>query len=124
MTDHAADSRSGPMLYVAAVATLVACISALVYLASVLCTPLNLEPVRHIGMISLWGLIIGGPVAIGSSLALHCRACGKLLLPLVYNGKSLFAAKSPSAFTIIGAALSIVTQRHTPCPHCGVDARV
>ncbi len=124
MTYHAADSRSGPALYVAAAATLVACSCAMIYLASVLFARLNLEPVRLIGVVSVWGLLIGGPIAIGTSLVLRCRACDRLLLPLVFDGKSLFTAKSPSAFAIIGTAVSIVAQRRAPCPHCGVEAQV
>jgi hypothetical protein len=124
MTDHVADSRFGPLLYAAAAATLVACGCALVYLASVLCTPLHLEAIRLLGVVSVWGLLVAAPIAIGTSLVVRCRACDRLVLPLVYDGKSLFAAKSPSAFAIIGAAVSIVTQRRAPCPHCGVEAQV
>jgi hypothetical protein len=124
MTYHAADSRSGPVLYVAAAATLIACSSAMIYLASALLGRFDLEPVRLLGVVSVWGLLIGGPVAIVMSLVLRCRACDRLLLPLVYDGKSLFTAKSPSAFSILGVAVSIVTQRRAPCPHCGVEAQV
>jgi hypothetical protein len=124
MTYHAADSRSGPALYAAAAATLIACSCAMIYLASALLGRLNLEPVRLLGVVSVWGLLIGGPIAVGASLVLRCRACDRLLLPLVYDGKSLFTAKSPSAFAILGVAVSIVAHRHARCPHCGVDAQV
>jgi len=124
MTDHAADSRSGPALYVAAAATLIAGAGAFLYLASWLLIRINPDAVRTLGVVSLAGLLIAAPVAIVTSLVLRCRACDRLLLPLVYDGKSLFAAKSPSALAIFAAAIAIVTRGRAHCPHCGVEAHV
>jgi hypothetical protein len=124
MTYHAADSRSGPVLYVAAATTLIAIGCSLLYLVSLLLTRLNLEIVRALGVLALDGLLVAAPVAVATSLILRCRACDRLLLPLVYDGKSLFSAKSPSAFAIVRVAIAIVTRRRAPCPHCGVEAQV
>jgi len=124
MTYHAADSRSGPALYVSAAATLIAGACAFLYVASWLLIRINPDAVRMIGIVSLTGLLIAAPIAIATSLVLRCRACGLLLLPLVYDGKSLFAAKSPSALAIFGVAIAIVGRGHARCPHCGVEAHV
>jgi hypothetical protein len=124
MTYHAADSRSGPALYVSAAATLIAGACALLYIASWLLIRINPDAVRTLGVVSITGLVIAAPVAIGTSLILRCRACDRLLLPLVYDGKSLFAAKSPSALAIFGAAIAIVARGRARCPHCGVEAHV
>ena len=124
MTYHAADSRSGPVLFISAAATLVAVVAAVGCLASFLLTLTQHPAIRALGGVSLAALLICGPVAIGTSLLLRCRACDKLLLPLVYDGKSLFAAKAPSAVAILATAMAIVTRRRAPCPHCGVEAHV
>ena len=124
MTYHAADSRSGPLLFITAAASLLALACALGAFTSVLLILGRVQTVRALGGFSLAGLLLSAPVAIGGSLMLRCRACDKLLLPLVYNGKSLFAAKSPSAFAILATAISVVMHRRAPCPHCGVEAQV
>ena len=42
----------------------------------------------------------------------------------VVDGKSLFAAKTPTAWKIGHTAFAVLLHRRAPCPHCGVEARV
>jgi len=124
MTYPAAATHSGPALFVAASATIAGLVCCLVYLVSLLLTAAHLDAVHALGVVSVSGLFVAAPLAIATSLFLRCGACGRLLLPLIYDGKTLFAAKSPSAVAILGTAVAIVLRRRAACPHCGVEARV
>jgi len=124
MTYQAAQSRSGPLLLIASLATLVAILCALTYVGSLLLTATHSEAARQLGVFSVAGLLITGPLALALSLVVRCRSCDHLLLPLVYDGKTWFGGKSPSAFAILGTAVGVVARRRAPCPHCGAEAQV
>jgi hypothetical protein len=124
MTDHAADAKAGSALYVAAVAAVAAGVFGAVYLISVVFAGLGLEPLRTLGALSLIGFIAAAPVAVGASLMVRCQACNLLVLPLVYDGKSLFSRNAPSAWTICKTAFAVAFHRRARCPHCGAQARV
>jgi hypothetical protein len=124
MTYPATQAKAGPALYIAAVATVAAALFAAAWLVSLLFAGLDLGAVRALGAVSIAGLIVAAPVAIAASLLVRCRACERLLLPLVYDGKSLFAARSPSAVAIVRTALGVALHRRAACPHCGAEAQV
>jgi len=124
MTYQATPYRSGVALYLTAFASVAAMVLALVFLGSVLLSAMHNPVIRDIGSISVVGLVVAGPVAIVMSLFLRCHACDKLLLPLVYNGKAMFASGGPSAFAIGRTAIGVAVQGHAPCPHCGAEAHV
>ena len=58
------------------------------------------------------------------SFFVRCHSCDKLLVPLLYDGKTPFASAGPSAFAIGGAALGVVLRGRAACPHCGAEAQV
>jgi hypothetical protein len=124
MTYQAAVTKSGPALYVAAASAVASLALAILYLASYLCSSFGIALVREIGSVSLIGLVIAVPVALASSLIVRCHTCDRLLIPLLYDGKSFFASRSPNAWVIGKTAFMVVLQRRAPCPHCGAEAEV
>jgi hypothetical protein len=78
----------------------------------------------EVGSVSLIGLVIAAPIALVTSLIVRCHTCDRLLIPLLFDGKSFFASKSPSAFAIGKTAFMVVLHRRAPCPHCGAEAEV
>ena len=124
MTDHAAETKAGPALLVAAASALASVAFALFYLVSILLAGLGVALLRELGSVSLVGLVIAAPVAIAASFVVRCEACDRLVIPLVYDGKSLFSPKAPSAWAIGKTALMVVLHQHAPCPHCGSDVSV
>jgi len=124
MTYHAAPYRSGLPLYLTALTTLASFVFALVFLASVLLSAMHNPVVREIGELAVIGLVVAGPLSVAMSFFVRCHACDKLLMPLLYDGKTPFASGGPSAFAIGGAAVSIVLHGHAGCPHCGAEAQV
>lgn len=124
MTYHAAPYRSGIPLYLTALMTVSSFAFALVFLATVLLSAMHNPMVREVGEIAVIGLVVAGPLAIAMSLFVRCHACDKLLMPLVYDGKTPFASHGPSAFAIGGAAFGIVMRGRAACPHCGTEAQV
>jgi hypothetical protein len=124
MTDHAVETKAGPALYVAAASSVVSGLLATLFILSVVAAGLGLGALRELGSVGLIGFAIAAPVAIAASLMVHCRACGLLLIPLVFDGRSLFSAKSPSAWAIGRTAVTVVLRRRGTCPHCGAEARV
>ncbi len=123
MTDHTVGAKAGPALYGAAASALAAAAFAGLYLMALCCSGLGLGFVRDLGSISLIGLVVAAPIAVAISLMVRCQTCERLLIPLVYDGKS-FSSKSPSALMIGKTALMIVLHRRAPCPHCGAEAEV
>lgn len=124
MTYHAATSKTGPALYVAAASSVASLVFALVYLATFLCNSLGIVLLREVGSASLIGLVVAAPIALATSLIVRCHTCDRLLIPLVYDGKSFFAAKSPNAWVIGKTAFAVLLRRRAPCPHCGAEAEV
>jgi hypothetical protein len=124
MTYQAAVTKAGPALYVAAAAAVASLGLALVYLASYFFSSSGIGMVRDVGSVSLIGLLIAAPVALATSLIVRCHTCHRLLIPLLYDGKSFFASRSPNAWVIGKTAFMVVLQRRAPCPHCGAEAEV
>lgn len=124
MTYHTAATKAGPALYLAAASAVVSLVFAVLYLVSYLCSSLGIALLGEMGSISLIGLIIAAPIALVTSLIVRCHACDRLLIPLVWDGKSFFASKSPNAWVIGKTAFMVVFHRRAPCPHCGAEAEV
>jgi hypothetical protein len=124
MTYQATVTKAGPALYVAAASSVASLALAILYLASYLCSSFGIALVRDVGSVSLVGLVIAVPVALATSLIVRCHTCDRLLIPLVYDGKSFFASGSPNAWVIGKTAFMVVLQRRAPCPHCGAEAEV
>jgi hypothetical protein len=124
MTYQAAVTKAGPALYVAAASAVAGLAFAIVYLASYLLSSLGIAVVREVGSASLIGLVIAVPVALATSLIVRCQTCDRLLIPLLYDGKSFFASGSPNAWVIGKTAFMVVLRRRAPCPHCGAEAEV
>ena len=124
MTYQTSATKAGPALYVAAAAAVASLAFAILYLVSYLCSSLGIALVRDIGSVSLIGLIVAAPVALATSLIARCHSCDRLLIPLLYDGKSFFSSRSPNAWVIGKTAFMVVLQRHAPCPHCGAEAEV
>jgi hypothetical protein len=124
MTDHAVRTKAGPTLYAAAASAVASGVFAALFLVSVVFARLGLGALRELGAISLVGFLIGAPVAVATSLLVRCRACDRLVIPLVYDGKSFLSRQTPTAWAIGKTALDVVLHRHGKCPHCGADAQV
>jgi hypothetical protein len=124
MTYHTAATKAGPALYVAAASAVASLVFAVLYLISYLCSSLGIALVGEMGSVSLIGLVIAAPVAVVTSLIVRCHTCDRLLIPLVYDGKSFFTSKSPNAWVIGKTAFMVVLHRRAPCPHCGAEAEV
>jgi hypothetical protein len=124
MTYHAAPYRSGPALYLTAFAATASIVLALGALTSVLCAGLHNPAVGAFGEVCMIGLLFAAPIAIVMSLVVRCHACNRLVIPLVYDGKTLFASGGPNAFAIGRVALAVVVRGHAACPHCGAEAQV
>ena len=124
MTYHTAATKAGPALFVAAASAVASLAFAIVFLVSYLCSSLGIPLVQQLGSASLIGLVIAAPIALVTSLMVRCQACSRLLIPLVYDGKSFFASKSPNAWVIGKTAVLVVLHRRAPCPHCGAEAEV
>jgi hypothetical protein len=120
MTYHAAETKAGPALFVAAASAVASSVFATLYLVSFLCSGLGVALIRDVGSVSLIGLIVAAPIA----LMVRCTACDRLLIPLVYNGKSSSSLRSPNAWVIAKTAFMVVLHRRAPCPHCGTEAEV
>jgi hypothetical protein len=124
MTYHAAETKAGPALFVAAASAVASSLFATLYLVSFLCSGLGVALIRDVGSVSLIGLIVAAPIALATSLMVRCTACDRLLIPLVYNGKSSSSLRSPNAWVIAKTAFMVVLHRRAPCPHCGTEAEV
>jgi hypothetical protein len=124
MTYHSKASKAGPALYVAAASSVASLVFALLYLITYLCGSLGIALLREVGSASLIGLVIAAPIALATSLIVRCHTCDRLLIPLVYDGKSFFSSKSPSAWVIGKTAFMVLLHRRAPCPHCGAEAEV
>jgi len=124
MTYHTAESKAGPALFVAAASAVASSVFATLYLVSFLCSGLGLAFIREVGSVSLVGLIVTAPIALATSLMVRCQTCDRLLIPLVYDGKSFFSSRSPNASVIAKTAFMVVLRRRAPCPHCGAEAEV
>ena len=124
MTYQPAASKTGPALYIAAASSVASLVFALLYLATYLCSGLGIALLREMGSASLIGLVIAAPVALATSLIVRCHTCDRLLIPLVYDGKSFFSSKSPNAWVIGKTAFMVLLHRRAPCPHCGAGAEV
>jgi hypothetical protein len=124
MTYHTAATKAGPALYVAAASAVASLVFTILYLVSYLSSAMGNALLGEMGRISLIGLIIAAPVALVTSLIVRCHTCDRLLIPLVFDGKSFFASKSPNAWVIGKTAFLVVFQRRAPCPHCGAEAEV
>jgi hypothetical protein len=124
MTYHTAATKAGPALYVAAASAVASLAFAVLYVISYLCSSLGMALLREMGSVSLIGLAIAVPVALITSLIVRCHTCDRLLIPLVFDGKSFFASRSPNAWVIGKTAFMVVLHRRAPCPHCGAEAEV
>ncbi len=124
MTYHTAASKTGPALFIAAASSVASLVFALIYLITFLCSSLGIVLLRELGSASLVGLLIAAPIALATSLIVRCHTCDRLLIPLVYDGKSFFASKSPNAWVIGKTAFTVLLHRRAPCPHCGAEAGV
>ncbi len=124
MTYHTAATKAGPALYVAAASAVASLVFALLYLICYLSSGLGMALTGAVGSVSLIGLVIAAPVALVTSLMVRCQACDRLLIPMLFDGKSFFASKSPGAWTIGKTAFMVVLHRRAPCPHCGAEAEV
>jgi hypothetical protein len=124
MTYHTAATKAGPALYVAAASAVASLVFAVIYLICYVCSARGVAVAGPLGSASLIGLVIGAPIALVTSLIVRCHACDRLLIPLLFDGKSFFASKSPSAWAIGKTAFMVVLHRRAPCPHCGAEAEV
>jgi hypothetical protein len=124
MTYHAAEAKAGPALFVAAASALASWMFAALYLISFLCSGLAIPLLGELGSVSLIGLVLTAPIALATSLMVRCQTCERLLIPLVYDGKSLFSPRSPNAWVIAKTAFTVVLHRRASCPHCGAEAEV
>jgi hypothetical protein len=125
MTYETAEAnKAGPTLYVAAATTVTSLALAFAYLISYFGAALQAPVLREMGAGSLIGLIVVAPIALATSLMVRCRACDRLLIPLIYNGKSFFTSRSPTAWAIGRTAVTILLHRRAPCPHCLAEAEV
>jgi hypothetical protein len=124
MTYHTAATKAGPALYVAAASAVAGLIFAILYVISYLGSVLGNVMLVEVGKVSLIGLIISVPVALITSLIVRCHTCDRLLIPLLFDGKSFFASKSPNAWVIGKTAFMVVFRGRAPCPHCGAEAQV
>jgi hypothetical protein len=124
MTYETVEAKAGPTLYVAAAATVASLGLAMVFLISYLAAGLQSPLLHELGAASLIGLVVLGPIALVTSLMVRCRACDKLIIPLVYNGKSFFTSRSPTAWAIGRTAVTILLRRRAPCPHCLAETEV
>ncbi|HLI66201.1 MAG TPA: hypothetical protein VKU90_07530 [Caulobacteraceae bacterium] len=124
MAFEATQPKAGLLLFVSAASAIAAAAFATLFLLSVLLLGANIEPIRQMGAVSVVGLMVTAPLAVATSLFVRCHACDKLILPLLYDGKTLFASRSPSAFKIGRTALQVVLRRRAACPHCGAETEV
>jgi hypothetical protein len=124
MTYHTAASKTGPTLFIAAASSVASFVFVLLYLITFLFSSLEIALLRDLGSASLVGLVVAAPIALATSLIVRCRTCDRLLIPLVYDGKSFFSPKSPNAWVIGKTAVMVLLHRRAPCPHCGAEAEV
>ena len=124
MTYETVEAKAGPTLYVSAAATVASLALAIVYLISYFGVGLQSPLLRQIGAGSLIGLVLMAPIALATSLLVRCRACDRLLIPLVYNGKSFFTSRLADRLGHRRTAVMILFRRRAPCPHCLAEAEV
>ncbi len=124
MAYQAAHYRSGPTLYLTAFATVASVLLAVTFLATVLLGGFHSPTIRALGSFSVVALLVAAPIAIAASLLVRCPACDRLLIPLVYDGKTLFAPGGPTAWAIGATAVSVVFRRRASCPHCHAETHV